>query len=351
MGIQWWQVIGGETDGIAVREGCEPSSAKLPTRLQKKAVVEEDILVGNSLSFKRLKGKGPDYGWVDISSNGKDVIVRVGTPKNAKPAPPKPVPPQVAPAPEDPGNVSKENGAMQDSLRLEITKPLWQKWGPVELTVRMHSANTNSDDVEQLPPLEDRSKGENFMQKNPNADQGNGEDSHQFPTSDHRENYTAEQQAPNDSHELNVSADKVEHEAIPSISDTRSDAMDQVYMKLANPSILKWNGGGMAKAKKEEAVAPAYEDNWIPNQPSWTWRLGGRWRTSQGKSLLIAGETITWKSKVKTKITATKIVAKNKNTFTMEMSDQVYEARLVDEKLIWNDGDVWTHEDSPLVPD
>jgi len=73
---QRWKVVGG--GGLVAREGFEDFSRTLAELLPPGAVVEEQELVGDALSFTRLSGRGPYSGWVNVRSRqAGDVLVRV----------------------------------------------------------------------------------------------------------------------------------------------------------------------------------------------------------------------------------------------------------------------------------
>eukprot|EP00747_Dinoflagellata_sp_TGD_P179402 gnl/TRDRNA2_/TRDRNA2_30172_c0_seq1.p1 gnl/TRDRNA2_/TRDRNA2_30172_c0~~gnl/TRDRNA2_/TRDRNA2_30172_c0_seq1.p1 ORF type:complete len:240 (+),score=40.58 gnl/TRDRNA2_/TRDRNA2_30172_c0_seq1:85-720(+) len=74
---QKWEVVGGKDNGgILVREGQDLASAQCKERLSTGAIVEEQVLAGERLNFKRLSGTGPDTGWVSLRVNGKSLVVR-----------------------------------------------------------------------------------------------------------------------------------------------------------------------------------------------------------------------------------------------------------------------------------
>uniref|UniRef100_A0A7S2MA08 Uncharacterized protein n=1 Tax=Alexandrium andersonii TaxID=327968 RepID=A0A7S2MA08_9DINO len=64
---QLWLVVGGlESGGILVREGQDRASPECPQRLSTGAVVEEMQRVENRLEYRRIRGDGPDLGWISI---------------------------------------------------------------------------------------------------------------------------------------------------------------------------------------------------------------------------------------------------------------------------------------------
>jgi len=66
-----WIVVGGsEAGGIIVRKGKSVQSAEYNVRLSTGTKVEELELQGKRLHYKRLRGDGPDFGWVSIEGVG-----------------------------------------------------------------------------------------------------------------------------------------------------------------------------------------------------------------------------------------------------------------------------------------
>jgi len=71
-GGRLWRVVGGEgKGGIMVRKGEEFTSKPLNVRLATGTLVEEIEVSGNRLHFKRIRGNGPDWGWVNIELDEK----------------------------------------------------------------------------------------------------------------------------------------------------------------------------------------------------------------------------------------------------------------------------------------
>jgi len=69
-------VVGGvDKGGLIVRAGHELASVALPERLSNGALVEEEELVGDRLSYIRISGFGPNKGWVSIKLRGKDLLI------------------------------------------------------------------------------------------------------------------------------------------------------------------------------------------------------------------------------------------------------------------------------------
>mmetsp|Transcript_23003 Transcript_23003/g.44191 ORF Transcript_23003/g.44191 Transcript_23003/m.44191 type:complete len:303 (-) Transcript_23003:26-934(-) len=67
-----WIVVGDTgKGGILVRRGESLESALFSTRLMQGTQVEELDLEGNRLHYKRLRGDGPDFGWVNVITNDK----------------------------------------------------------------------------------------------------------------------------------------------------------------------------------------------------------------------------------------------------------------------------------------
>mmetsp|Transcript_4465 Transcript_4465/g.13032 ORF Transcript_4465/g.13032 Transcript_4465/m.13032 type:complete len:383 (-) Transcript_4465:218-1366(-) len=76
---QIWKVVGGgDKGGILVRTGPDPSSKEAGSRLSTGALVEELELVGGErLHYKLLKGTGPEDGWCLIKlGGGKELCVK-----------------------------------------------------------------------------------------------------------------------------------------------------------------------------------------------------------------------------------------------------------------------------------
>lgn len=76
---QLWAVVGsgGSHGGIVVRAGKDIHSTQLKSRLQTGARVEEVELVGERLHYRRLRGDGPDFGWVSLSFKGSPLVTKI----------------------------------------------------------------------------------------------------------------------------------------------------------------------------------------------------------------------------------------------------------------------------------
>mmetsp|Transcript_17871 Transcript_17871/g.41675 ORF Transcript_17871/g.41675 Transcript_17871/m.41675 type:complete len:467 (-) Transcript_17871:139-1539(-) len=73
-----WEIVGGaDKGGILVREGQQLSSTQLSTRLATGAIVEEIELAGERLHYRKLKGDGPESGWISIVLKEKVLACRV----------------------------------------------------------------------------------------------------------------------------------------------------------------------------------------------------------------------------------------------------------------------------------
>jgi len=71
-----WIVVGGEhVNGIIVRQGESLSTKVLPVRLSFGATVEEIEKYGNRLHYRRLKGDGPNFGWVSVELPQKQLLM------------------------------------------------------------------------------------------------------------------------------------------------------------------------------------------------------------------------------------------------------------------------------------
>lgn len=72
-----WRVVGGsDRGGIVVRLGREFGSPKLSERLSCGAIIAQAEVAGERLQYTLLQGPGPDTGWVSISLQGRDLLVR-----------------------------------------------------------------------------------------------------------------------------------------------------------------------------------------------------------------------------------------------------------------------------------
>mmetsp|Transcript_57457 Transcript_57457/g.95593 ORF Transcript_57457/g.95593 Transcript_57457/m.95593 type:complete len:214 (-) Transcript_57457:70-711(-) len=73
-----WVVVGGSEKGgmggILVRCDQDLSSRPYPIKLKTGTLVEEIEQVGNRLHYKRLRGDGPDIGWVTLEHSGKSLV-------------------------------------------------------------------------------------------------------------------------------------------------------------------------------------------------------------------------------------------------------------------------------------
>jgi len=74
---QWWEVVGGaDKGGILVREGRSISSKMLADRLSHGSLVEELRKEGERLHYRKLRGAGPETGWVSLTMNNKELLSR-----------------------------------------------------------------------------------------------------------------------------------------------------------------------------------------------------------------------------------------------------------------------------------
>mmetsp|Transcript_58717 Transcript_58717/g.157299 ORF Transcript_58717/g.157299 Transcript_58717/m.157299 type:complete len:330 (-) Transcript_58717:169-1158(-) len=70
-----WCVVGGvDKGGILVRTGQETSSPEAASRLATGALVKQEELVGDRLSYTKLTGEGPETGWVSIKLKDKILV-------------------------------------------------------------------------------------------------------------------------------------------------------------------------------------------------------------------------------------------------------------------------------------
>ena len=65
--------------------------------------------------------------------------------------------------------------------------------------------------------------------------------------------------------------------------------------------------------------------------------LLGSWKTGRGDTALISEDSVSWPRGSKGEI-----ISKGPNSLQVRVDSEAYEATLVDAKLMWNDGDVWT---------
>mmetsp|Transcript_121554 Transcript_121554/g.294973 ORF Transcript_121554/g.294973 Transcript_121554/m.294973 type:complete len:95 (+) Transcript_121554:709-993(+) len=66
-----WIVVGGaDSGGIIVRQGKSIQSPECKARLVTGTKVEEMDVQGKRLHYRRLKGDGPDFGWVSLEGSG-----------------------------------------------------------------------------------------------------------------------------------------------------------------------------------------------------------------------------------------------------------------------------------------
>jgi len=73
-GCMWIVVGGGDKGGILVRKGESFESKPYPVRLATGSRIEEMEVEGNRLHYKRIRGDGPDFGWVNIALNEKALV-------------------------------------------------------------------------------------------------------------------------------------------------------------------------------------------------------------------------------------------------------------------------------------
>jgi len=72
---RYWSVVGGGTKGgLVVRKGESLYSTEYKSRLATDSIVEELELVGDRLHYKKLRGDGPDFGWVSIFVRGATLL-------------------------------------------------------------------------------------------------------------------------------------------------------------------------------------------------------------------------------------------------------------------------------------
>eukprot|EP00811_Abedinium_folium_P003242 NODE_12981_length_1192_cov_12.400939.p1 GENE.NODE_12981_length_1192_cov_12.400939~~NODE_12981_length_1192_cov_12.400939.p1 ORF type:complete len:310 (+),score=76.37 NODE_12981_length_1192_cov_12.400939:99-932(+) len=72
-----WEVVGGVgKGGIIVRRGLQTTSPLTDARLATGSTIEEIELVGERLCYTLLTGTGPANGWVSLTFQGKDLVVK-----------------------------------------------------------------------------------------------------------------------------------------------------------------------------------------------------------------------------------------------------------------------------------
>lgn len=75
---RWVVVGGGSKGGIVVRKGKHIQSLELVSRLATGALVEEMELINARLHYKKIRGDGPDFGWVSIFFKGTMLLEPYG---------------------------------------------------------------------------------------------------------------------------------------------------------------------------------------------------------------------------------------------------------------------------------
>jgi len=74
---QLWEVIGGAgKGGVLVRSGLELESSQLEHRLATGSLVREVNLVGDRLQYAKVRGNGPQTGWLSVRIQGKDLLTK-----------------------------------------------------------------------------------------------------------------------------------------------------------------------------------------------------------------------------------------------------------------------------------
>lgn len=72
-----WKVVGGASSGgVVVRRGRDLTSVAL-ARLSTGAEVEEVDVEGDRLHYRKLRGDGPEFGWVSLSVKGSPLMERM----------------------------------------------------------------------------------------------------------------------------------------------------------------------------------------------------------------------------------------------------------------------------------
>eukprot|EP00439_Symbiodinium_sp_Y106_P034919 s6497_g4.t1 len=76
-----WKVVGGNTSGVLVREGCPLTSTELG-RLSTGSLVQEIEIISDRLHYQKLSGDGPAHGWMSLRLKGKDLVARTSQVQN-----------------------------------------------------------------------------------------------------------------------------------------------------------------------------------------------------------------------------------------------------------------------------
>mmetsp|Transcript_56029 Transcript_56029/g.126427 ORF Transcript_56029/g.126427 Transcript_56029/m.126427 type:complete len:223 (+) Transcript_56029:48-716(+) len=79
---QLWRVMGGSvTGGIVVKMGRDLRSNEAAYRLKHGSTAEQIELVGDRLHYRRIRGDGPDFGWVSVHFRGQTLLTKLGRPR------------------------------------------------------------------------------------------------------------------------------------------------------------------------------------------------------------------------------------------------------------------------------
>merc|ERR1712032_1248595 len=71
----YWVVVGGsKSGGIIVRLGPDMSSKKYAALLSVGAIVKTVEQQGTRLSYQRMSGSGPNYGWVSLKFKDTNLL-------------------------------------------------------------------------------------------------------------------------------------------------------------------------------------------------------------------------------------------------------------------------------------
>lgn len=73
-GKVWIVTGGGDKGGIVVRANKDTNSAQLESRLATGTIIEERERDEDRLSFEKMDGSGPDFGWVSITFKNKPLV-------------------------------------------------------------------------------------------------------------------------------------------------------------------------------------------------------------------------------------------------------------------------------------
>lgn len=72
-----WKVVGGKKGvPIIVRTSDSESSRQMALRLAVGAIVQQQDIAGNRMFYRRIRGSGPDFGWVSLQDKNGDYVFK-----------------------------------------------------------------------------------------------------------------------------------------------------------------------------------------------------------------------------------------------------------------------------------